>query len=274
MDSFKGSPCASAVGEKMEIRRVMTERKILMCFSPNRHTPIMSTYAHTHTYYIYIYIYKYIHIYFFAPLPNSIPSNIWTSNVKSAANYLQGNYSTAGDEEPALLPQYRGLFSRSPPNQHTDYSSDWDQKKPVFDTSLLVLALPNWPSPPAAPHLRPHQLTAHLMGLANSRNRAVSLRIFHLPPPLPLIRCIQRVQRYASAFMCCVQWIYLVFCTVSLSKSSSASNIWSVSSWFHLWLNLKAVTIAEDERSNLRQSGVSCFYPLMWLSRIIFWGFF
>lgn len=85
------------------------------------------------------------------------------------------------------------------------------------------------------------------MGLANSRNRAVSLRIPHLPPPLPLIRCIQRVHRYASAFMCCVHWINLVFCTfctVSLSKSSATSNIWPVSSCFHLWLELKAVTIS------------------------------
>lgn len=204
----------------------------------HRHT---WTYTHTHTH-------VHTYILFCAPLPNSFPSNIWTGNVKSAANYLQGNYSTAGDEEPALLPQYRGLFGRSPPNQHTDYSSDWDQKKPVFDASLLVLALPNWPSPPAAPHLRPHQPTAHLMGLANSRNRAVCLRIFHLPPPLPLIRSMQRVHRYASAFMCSVHWIYLVFCTVSLSKSSSTSNIWPVSSFFHLWLDLKAVTISCQRR--------------------------
>lgn len=59
MDSFKGSPCASAVGEKMEIRRVITEQKILMWFSPNPHTPIMFTYAQTH---------MDIHIYFFSPL--------------------------------------------------------------------------------------------------------------------------------------------------------------------------------------------------------------
>lgn len=80
---------------------------------------------HTHTH-------IHICILFFAPLPSSFLSNIQTCNVKSAANYLQGNYSTAGDEEPALLPQYRGLFSRSSPNQHTDCSSDWDQKKACF----------------------------------------------------------------------------------------------------------------------------------------------
>lgn len=214
MDSFKGCPFASAVGENKWNKKGdngAEDPHVVLPQPPHTYNVYICTDTHGHTY-----------ILFFRPLPNSFPSNIWTGKVKSTATYLQGNYSTAGDEEPALLPQYRGLFSRSPPNQHTDYSSDWDQKKPVFDASLLVLALPNWPSPPAAPHLRPHQPTAHLMGLANSRNRAVGLRIFHLPPPLPLIRCMQRVHRYASAFMCCVQWIYLVIYLVfwTLLKTS------------------------------------------------------
>lgn len=142
----------------------------------------MDSSPNTHTFNVCIYGQTYVLF-----LPSSLVAV--TDDVERPAIPLQGIYSTAGDEEP---PRCRGLFIRTPPNQHTDYPSDWDQKKPVFDTSLLVLALPSG--------LRLLLLlisgrinpVAHLMGLANSRNGAVSLQIFHLPPPPPpppLIRC-------------------------------------------------------------------------------------
>lgn len=147
---------------------------------------------------------------------------IWTDDVKSSAISLQGNYSTAGDEEPALQPRYRGLFIRTPPNQHTDYPSDWDQKKPVFDTSLLVPALPSG--------LRLLLLlisgrispVAHLMGLANSRNRAVSLQIFHLLPP-PLIRCgctdtpVPTTIRFTEETQLVFSWLFFPKCSSTLT---------------------------------------------------------
>lgn len=159
-------------------------------------------------------------------LPSSLVSIIWTDDVKSPAFSLQGNYSTAGDEEPALQPRYRGLFIRTPPNQHTDYSSDWDQKKPVFDTSLLVLALPSGLRLPLLLISGRISPVAHLMGLANSRNRAVSLQIFHLLPP-PLIRCgctdtpVPTTIRFTEETQLVFSWLFF-------PKFSSTLTFWAV----------------------------------------------
>lgn len=135
------------------IQRVVTEQKTdPRVFLPNTPTPLI------------------FNIYFF-----SLLSTVWT-DVKSWSNYLQGNYSTAA----ALQPQYRGLFSRSPSNQHTDCLSDWDQKKLVFDTSLLILALPNWPSPPTASHLRPYQPRCTPDGISKQQKQSC---VSANPPP-------------------------------------------------------------------------------------------
>ena len=48
----------------------------------------------------------------------------------------------AANWEIALQPQYRGLFIRACHSQHTDYSSAWDLKKPVFDS---LCAQQSWP---------------------------------------------------------------------------------------------------------------------------------
>lgn len=96
----------------------------------------------------------------------SMPVTLWTGDVESSFNHLQANYTPAGDRERALQPQYRGLFIRLPPNQHTDDLSDWDQKKPVFDTSLLVLSVPSGFRLLLFPHLGLYQPTAHLIGLS------------------------------------------------------------------------------------------------------------
>lgn len=135
------------------IQRVVTEQKTdPRVFLPSTPTPLI------------------FNIYFF-----SLLSTVWT-DVKSWSNYLQGNYSTAA----ALQPQYRGLFSRSPSNQHTDCLSDWDQKKLVFDTSLLILALPNWPSPPTASHLRPYQPRCTPDGISKQQKQSC---VSANPPP-------------------------------------------------------------------------------------------
>lgn len=96
-----------------------------------------------------------------------------------------GNHGTAGDEEAAPQPRHRGLFIRTPPKQHTDEPPDWEQKKPVFDTSLLVPARPGGLGLPRRLISGRAGPVAHLMGLANGRNRAASLQPFHLPPPPP-----------------------------------------------------------------------------------------
>lgn len=60
-------------------------------------------------------------------------------------------HTTAGDGETAPKPQYRGLFIRSFPSQHTDYLSYRGLKKSAFHSSPLVLSL----CPVAVPSSQP-----------------------------------------------------------------------------------------------------------------------
>ena len=130
---------------------------------------------------------------FTLPLPRSPPINMRIYILSWWCRMLfqpsPGNYTTAGEGETARPPQYRGLFIRTSPRQHTDYISDWDLKKPFFYSSLLVLSLPTGLDLLLFPHLSSHQHTAHLMGLPIGlpvwigRNRAISPEVLHLLPP-------------------------------------------------------------------------------------------